>query len=349
MGDQGAPGTVNDELVSSVDFAPNVLNLAGLEIPPEMQGRAFLGEHLSPPRQYIHGARDRMDERYDIIRSVRTKQYRYVRNFEPLIPYYQFMNTPEQGATMKEIRRAEREETLSAAARNFSTGSKPVEELYDLDTDPHEIHNLAGLAEYRELLVQLRQECLRWQKDVGDLGLIPEAEIALRQEQAGSTYAILHGENSAEKVTRLVDIAARASDGEAALPDLLVALDSPDSAVRYWGATGVGNIGAAAVASSVELQPLLSDESPSVRIAAARALCRMGKLQPGLDQLEAELQSPFEWGRLAAAIVLDELDELARPALSALQNAKRNQPNKYIVRVANKAVNDLLQTQDEVP
>ena len=48
-----------------------------------------------------------MDERYDIIRSVRDQRYRYIRNFEPLKPYYQYMNTPEKGATMKEIRKAE--------------------------------------------------------------------------------------------------------------------------------------------------------------------------------------------------------------------------------------------------
>jgi len=75
----------------------------------------------------------------------------------------------------------------------------------------------------------------------------------------------------------------------------------------------------------------------------------MGRLDRGLPVLQAELESPHEWGRLAAAIVLDELDEQARPTLASLQAALNDQPNKYIVRTANKAVNDLLGTDHQVP
>jgi len=95
---QGAPHTVDDQLISSLDFGPNVLNLAGVPIPKIMQGRAFLGPNLTAPRDYIYGARDRMDERYDIIRSVRDKQYRYIRNYEALKPYYQYMNLTFRGS-----------------------------------------------------------------------------------------------------------------------------------------------------------------------------------------------------------------------------------------------------------
>ena len=64
--------------------------------------------------------------------------------------------------------------------------------------------------------------------------------------------------------------------------------------------------------------------------------------------LKRELASAHQWGRLAAAIALDELDEAARPALSDLQAAMVDQPNKYIVRVANRAVNELLGTNNQV-
>ncbi|MDB4409131.1 hypothetical protein N9165_03610, partial [Akkermansiaceae bacterium] len=88
---QGKPGSVDDQLISSLDFGITALNLAGVPAPPVTQGRAFLGKNLSPQRDYVYGARDRMDERYDIIRSVRDKQYRYIRNYEPLKPYFQYM------------------------------------------------------------------------------------------------------------------------------------------------------------------------------------------------------------------------------------------------------------------
>jgi len=74
----------------------------------------------------------------------------------------------------------------------------------------------------------------------------------------------------------------------------------------------------------------------------------MGRRIVGLAVLKRELASEHQWGRLAAAIALDELDEAARPALRALQAALVGQPNKYIVRVANRAVNELMGTNSQV-
>ena len=82
-------------MVSSIDLGPTVLKLAGLKIPDHVQGQPFLGRDLGQLRKYVFGARDRMDERYDIIRMVRGKRYKYIRNYEPLKTFYQYMNTPE--------------------------------------------------------------------------------------------------------------------------------------------------------------------------------------------------------------------------------------------------------------
>lgn len=89
--------------------------------------------------------------------------------------------------------------------------------------------------------------------------------------------------------------------------------------------------------------------SPSVRIAAARAAARLGEVDAALGVLQNELQSDHQWGRLAAAIVLDEMNEQARPAIGALEGALQDQPNKYIVRVANRAINELNGTNHKVP
>jgi uncharacterized sulfatase len=147
---------------------------------------------------------------------------------------------------------------------------------------------------------------------------------------------------------RLIQVATLASEGEKALPELLEAMDHPDAAVRYWGATGVGNIGRATGRAEKQMQKALDDESVSVRVAAARALCRMGKPQKALPVLEAELAGEHQWGRLQAAIVLDEIDEMARLAEDALKEALSGQPNKYITRVANRALNELNGTNNRV-
>ena len=343
----------DNQLISAVDFAPTVLNIAGIDPPSYLQGRAFLGLHLSPPRKFVYGARDRMDERYDIIRTVRGPQYRYIRNFEPLKPYYQYMNTPEKGATMQEIRKKEASGQLDPVMALFSAHEKPVEELYDTHADPFEIHNLADDPAFSQRLSEMRHALSKWQNEIGDVGLIPEAEIEILEQDAGSRFAILQSttkNSSTEKrLALLVDIATSASEGPAGIPKLLDALQNEDASIRYWAATGIGNIGPAAMSTLKRVAESLNDPSPSVRIAAARAVAKLGSPEKALPVLEAELQSDHQWGRLAAAIVLDEMDEEARPALPSLQQALLNQPNKYIVRVANRAINELENTDHQVP
>ena len=350
---QGVPGSVTDELIDSTDFGPTVLNLVGLPIPKYIQGRAFLGANLSPARKYIYGARDRMDERYDIIRTVRDQRYRYIRNFEPLKPYYQYMNTPEKGATMKEIRKAEQSGEMSKVMEIFSSDRKPVEELYDLETDPHEINNLANNPVHAKKLAELKKELADWQFRVGDIGLLPESEIERRVSESDSTYSILResGDGS-ELIGELVEIATNASDGVKAIPALVNSLNHEDPAIRYWGATGLGNFADDAKLDNTiksRLTDLLADPTPAVRIAAGRGLCRMGETENALSLLGKELSGDLEWARLEAAIALDNLDEVARPVLRELKGALKDQPNKYIIRVANRAVNDLEGTENKVP
>jgi len=347
---QGREATVDDQLVCSVDFGPTVLNLAGVAVPEYVQGQPFLGANLPGERRYVYGARDRMDERYDIIRTVRDKRFRYVRNFEPLKPYYQYMNTPEKGATMKEIRRAEQSGELTDVMALFSAPIKPAEELYDLQKDPHEVHNLAGDPQYQSKLAEMQSALANWQREIGDVGLIPEAEIETQEQEAGSRFDILHArDDSTELLERLVSIATKASQGIEQLDDLIAGLDDPDASVRYWSATGIGNIGQQAMAARPAITNALLDSSPSVRIAAARAIAKLGEPSAAIEVLERELNSPHQWGRLAAAIVLDEMDDDAKPAVESLKAALVDQPNKYIVRVANRALNELLGTNNQVP
>jgi len=313
-----------------------------------MQGQPFLGPNLPKPREYVFGARDRMDERYDIIRSVRDKRYRYIRNYEPLKTYYQYMNTPEKGATMKEIRRVHSEGKLPPAAKLFMAERKPVEELYDLQKDRHEINNLAGDPKYSSVLERMREAHRQWVRDTRDLGLLPEPEIMEREKRCGNRYAILRQAGGEDLNNRVGRIAALASAGKEALPELIAAMDDEDAAIRYWGATGVGNLAADARAAESKMATALRDVSVSVRVAAARALCMMGKPAQALPVLIETLGSEYPWGRLQAAIVLGEIGEQARGAEEALKKALTGQPNKYITRVANRALNVMNGTKNTV-
>ncbi|HYW78941.1 MAG TPA: sulfatase-like hydrolase/transferase [Thermoguttaceae bacterium] len=346
---QGIPGTVDGQLVSTVDFAPTVLNLCGVDIPGYMQGRAFLGKQLQDERQYVFGARDRMDERYDIIRAVRDKRYRYIRNYEAYKPYYQFMNTPEGGPTMRELRRLHATGELPEAAELFMAETKPAEELYDLEKDPHEIHNLIDDPALREVLDRLRAAHVAWMDRSKDLGLIPEPELTVRTERLGSAYAILRQPETEDLLPRLRKIIAASEAKDATL--LIDKLTrGRDAAERYWAAVGLGNMAAEAKSAEPLLVKALADQSSAVRIAAARALCRMGtQVDKARDQLVADLAHSDQWTRLSAATVLDEIGELARPAIPALHEALKDKKCKYVVRVANRVLNQLEQTSRNVP
>ena len=180
------PGTVNDDLVAFVDFAPTVLSLAGVKVPGHLEGRAFLGSQRAKPRRYVFAARDRMDETYDIIRGVRDTQYKYIRNYMPHLTYGQDIDYMNEMPTMQEMRRLNAEGKLVGPQKKYFMPSKPVEELYDTAKDPHEVRNVAGDAEYREVLERMRSVHTEWMKETGDVGLVPEPEFDEMKRPGGN-------------------------------------------------------------------------------------------------------------------------------------------------------------------
>ena len=170
-------GTVSEELISAVDFAPTVLSLAGVKIPSHMQGQAFSGAQQSKKaRQYVFAARDRMDEHYDRVRMVRDKRYRYLYNYMSEKPYYQDISYRLSIPMMAEILQLKEQGKLNDTQLKWFA-SKPEEELYDVANDPYELNNLAGDAKYIDKLIELRAAFRQWNKTVGDMGAIPEKEM----------------------------------------------------------------------------------------------------------------------------------------------------------------------------
>lgn len=168
---------VIDDLVSSVDFAPTVLSLAGVGIPKHLQGQAFLGLQKSmTPRQYIFAARDRMDTEYDRVRIVRDKRYKYVFNYMPEKSNYQDITYRLRIPMMNDFLQLRDEGKLTPAQMNWFK-TKPREELYDIDQDPFELNNLAGNESHQAKLNELRQAFHKWTTDTHDMGGIPEKEM----------------------------------------------------------------------------------------------------------------------------------------------------------------------------
>lgn len=171
------PGTVSDRLVSTVDLGPTMLSVAGLEIPWHMQGQAFMGAREVPPRDYVFAARDRYDEDYDMIRAARDKRFKYIRNYRPELPYLIWVPYRNRHPIIQEMYRLHLARELNEAQSLMFQTHRPVEELYDTEADPWEIHNLAGAPAYDAEVARLSYALDEWIAEVGDMGEIPEIEM----------------------------------------------------------------------------------------------------------------------------------------------------------------------------
>ena len=173
-------GTVSDQLISAIDVTATTLAIAGITKPERMQGRVFLGPNADPPRSYVFGGRDRGDETVDRIRTVRSKRYRYIRNFMPERPFLQTNRYKE--ATYPVIwvlRKLNAEGKLTPEQARLLAPTRPSEELYDVSGDPYEIDNLAESADHQEILKQMRGVLNRWIDETNDMSQFPEDRAVL--------------------------------------------------------------------------------------------------------------------------------------------------------------------------
>jgi len=212
---------------------------------------------------------------------------------------------------------------------------KPIEELYDLDTDPDEVHNLAGAPEFQERLDRMRGVLHDWMLGTRDLGLLDEAEMHHRAN--GDAEHDLGKNSAACDLPRILETAGLHRRGAEAIPELMRRLADSDSAVRYWAVVGLHVVEADEEGAIEALTAALADESPSVAMAAGAALCHAGLHDAAQATLMDGLTHESAWVRLRAAIVLDMNPAHAGPALDALRRAC-DDDNRYVSEVARHAV-----------
>lgn len=344
------PGGKTDRLVSFVDFAPTLLSLAGAKIPGHFQGEAFLGPAAKAPRKYAFGCRGRMDERYDLVRSVRDDRYVYVRNFAPHKPQGQYLSYMFQTPTTRVWHDLFQAGKLNAVQSRFWK-LKPAEELYDFRADPDEVKDLANDPAHAEALKRLRAELHRHQLAIRDVDLIPEAEMLARSGPS-SPYELGHDPRlPLERILSTAEAATDVRDQDDG--KLRRLLRDPEATVRYWAATGFRiRDRARAQAAFPELRRALQDPSPSVRIAAANALGWHGSgadVTAALQALESLLKpdAPTYVTRVEAFNAVADLGAKARPLLPLIRSLTAADPRAdprmrdYIPRLTEKIIADL--------
>jgi uncharacterized sulfatase len=320
-------GAVIQRLISFVDLAPTLLSIVGVQPPKHMQGRAFMGKHTVPARQYNFGFRGRMDERYDMVRSCTDGRYVYLRQFMPHKKYGQHVAYMFEMPTTQAWKKAFDSGKATDAQKIF-WGTKPPEELYDLESDKDEVKNLASSPAHKAILTKMRKAVHDWMVEIRDVGLLPENEIASRAGQ-GAPYEVGHDAKRYpfERVLDTAEIASMMEErGTKTLVDRLA--DS-DSAVRYWAALGLQMRGEKAVqASRAALRKLLDDQAPAPRIAAAEALGRFGNEQDAADAVRvlSELAPADKNGSAVTIMALNALTSMGPRAKAALPLIKTMQP-----------------------
>jgi len=296
-----------------------------------MQGRAFAGKFQIDPAPYLHGYRGRMDERYDLVRSVTDGRYVYLRNYMPHLSQGQHVNAQFGITTTQEWRRLFDEGKLNAAQSTFWQTPKAPEELYDLQNDPDEVRNLAGAPEHREVLARFRTAQQEQARRIRDVGFLPEGEMHARA--AGSSPYDLARDDARYPFERIFTTAGLASSlAPDAVPRLREALRDADSAVRYWAALGfLMRDRSAVAAAAADLRQAMGDASPFVRIAAAWALAEHGEADDAHAAL-ALLGEHAPWGKnnvfvaLAALTAIDNLGAKAAPLREAVKTWPANGP-----------------------
>jgi N-sulfoglucosamine sulfohydrolase len=286
------PGVTNDELVAFVDLAPTVLSIAGVEIPTHLQGKAFLGAaQAEKPREYVYGARDRMDERVDFIRSVRDKRFKYLRNYEWWKPYAQNINYMNEMPTMKELRRLAANGKLNGPQQHFMAAQKPREELYDCEADPHEVKNLADEPAHAATLERLRAAHESWCDEIDDVGFLPETSLLSFQRRKVRWREESEVKNAVQRIRGLWKIQfdaawAKSNDPQSIVHELLGVRSSRDfgpgiTAVRVRAAEFLGGPWRELPMAADLLLDALRAPELAVRIAAAQSLVELRRSADG--------------------------------------------------------------------
>jgi len=336
----GAAGTTTDRLISFVDCGPTVLSLAGVKVPGHMQGVPFLGPAQGPPREFVFGFRDRMDERTDLLRSVHDKRYNYIRNYHPERPWFheQHIGYMYQMPTMQAWQRLADAGQLRGATRIFMRKFKPMDELYDVEADPHEVNNLAYRPEHQATVARMRAALHRWQDEIIDLGFLPEAELRSRFGKE-SPYDAVRRDPTKYPLARLRAAADVANwRGPGLFEKLNPLYGDDDPAVRYWGMVGTAWHGATTVPPSRApevgtLKAYLTDRAAIVRVAAADGMCVLDQRDLARPVLLQTMTDANEWVRLQAADALDRAGDRDESVRTAMQKAVKDS-NQYVVRIA---------------
>ena len=323
-------GKRTDRIVNLVDLGPTILSLAGIQPPSNMHGKAFMGAYEEEPRKYSIGFRGRMDERFDLSRGIRSKRFHYIRNYMPNRIYGQHIEYLWKAASAKAWEAHYRAGKCNEIQSLFWQ-TKPVEELYDVVNDPHEIHNLANKEEYSKILNELREANRQHILQVKDAGFIPEGEIVNISKQMPVYEHIRKEDFPFGKIVETAEIASAGKKEDLVL--LLTRIEDENCNVRFWAATGLVILKSQDCQTLAAFEKHLNDKSGDVRVIAAEGLYLAGQKEKAMQRIVKELTNGNGKVALRAANLLDILGKDAHPYKDEIAETAANTKDRNLKKV----------------
>ena len=273
-------GTRTNGFVSFIDFGPTVLNLASISVHKELDGQAFFGKGVSAAdlanRDEVFGHADRFDEKFDMVRTYRKGKWKYIRNYQSYYADGLQNNYRYRQLAYDNWRNLYRAERLNPVQRQFFE-RRSVEQLFNLEKDPHEVTNLAADPAQSKRLVEMRGLLKNKMKSINDLSFYPENRMVTTALNDGVAF----GREHSKQISRLSDLADTALRPFSEVKQALASsLQSKGALRRYWALKVCSNFGEKAKSLAIAAMPLLNDKNLMVRVRAAEFLGSIKAVDP---------------------------------------------------------------------
>ena len=295
----GTGGVVSDELIDFKDLAPTILNLAGIDVPDYMDGRPLLKKNGEPAPNYTYLSSDRADNGPDLVRTITDGRYVYSRNFMPFYPELKYIRYIEIGEITKQMRSDYESGQLDDFQKSmFET--RPIEVLYDLQSDPWETINLAKQPEYQGKLNRMRNNLKQKVIQERDIHFLPEYELSeISKKTTPYQFRLNDDEYPLQEIYTIANLVGKTD--KSSIERLFESLKSKNKFIRYWGSLGLYAVKSHLKQSNLlVIKRSLKDSYPPVKINTAALLYASTQDLQAEEVLKSFIVSPNDHLALSA-------------------------------------------------
>lgn len=318
------PSSVSNMPITFVDFAKTALSLATAKVPDYMHGDNILNDQKTLERTASLSYRNRIDSSSELVRSLKDDRYLYIRNFYPqkgwrYSPYIGISSPYFMTSWDKAVEGCDQSVKAYNRLNAYNMSRKPVEELYDLSTDPDQMNNLAGDLNQLDQLLSMRVQVVEEMLKLNDGGLMPE-QVMMDYAKSATAYEVIHNRDL-YPLEEILDACNKMLDPETPIAYYESLLKHDNPSMRYWGVQGIYASGSIDLGM---LEPALADNSASVRLAAAETVVMLSVNDNLISKAKSIIKECLnnKTDILIPLEAIDCLDRLGKKAIDLIPETK---------------------------